>query len=334
MQLLQEEEAQQGDPEQEESDEEEGTEQEEPVSDFTPISGEDAEDNSYPTSEIDGDIDLSAKAMPLIIPGATESLHTDESEEVALEQDGDHIMSGNEPEEDGHYEELPDQSVASPRQAYGDAMVTPGVQHGHYDPYEVPDSPDRANHGESATNAEQSRRHATLLQSQLIKEASRVNSQESGQATAENTDIDSDVDFEVESNLDLEYGSLSLQDCLAQDVQRFRSRAGDFEDSLLFEPPENPSSTTINLSSENIEQLRKIMKRTGWVGRAKDADGKLLDWETKLHNDWERRLQDDSESVTAVEKSFSILQKRSSAWSGWLSWLHPKKRETGFSGTS
>ncbi|KAK7932453.1 hypothetical protein PG985_003165 [Apiospora marii] len=275
---------------------------EEMAVDDAPISDEDEEDNAYSNIELDGDIDLSSDAIPGIAGGAVEGLDEDESDQDVLGLDSDHSVPQTEPMSDAEGHGPPDESASSAPQVADNAMIMPIAQHGSSDPWEVPESPDRADHDEDAANAEQS--HANILQAQLVDEASRARSQESEQADAEDTDIDSEVDFEVESNLDLDCSNLSLHDCLTQDVERFRSREGDFEDSLLFGPPDSPSSTTIDLSSRNVEDLRKIIKRKGWVGlgRARDAEGRPLDWESKLNDDWERKLQDDSEPVTAVGK--------------------------------
>ncbi|KAK8085349.1 hypothetical protein PG997_006620 [Apiospora hydei] len=221
--------------------------------------------------------------MPWMGSGDIEGPDQSGSKEDALEPDDEHSMQQNEPENDSHYYDSLGEGDSSTHQDDNDAIAMSDIQHGHYDPYEVPDSPDRGDHGGSVPNAEQSRRVAEILGAQLAGDVSRAKSQGSGQDDTEDMDIDSDVDFEVESNLDIEYGDMSPRECLAQDVERFCSRAGDFNDSLLFEPP-------------------KIINRKGWVGRAKDADGRFLDWETKLHNDWERRLRGGSESVTAVGK--------------------------------
>ncbi|KAK8044614.1 hypothetical protein PG993_004638 [Apiospora rasikravindrae] len=239
--------------------------------------------------------------MPVVDLGAIEG-HDESGSEDTLEQDDDHSMLQSETENDGHYYDYLAESGSSANQDDNSAMAMSGIQHGHHDPYEVPESPDRGDHGETTANSQQSRRDAEILDAQLAGEVNGAKGQGSGQANAEDMDIDSDVDFEVESHPDLGDDKMSLQERFAQDVERFhfRSRPGDFEDSLLFEPAETTSSTTIHLSSENVETIRKIIKRKGWVGQAKDADGKFLDWETKLHNDWKRKLQNHSESVTAV----------------------------------
>ncbi|KAK7943651.1 uncharacterized protein PG986_012764 [Apiospora aurea] len=294
------------DPQQENSEQHEpeldDSEQDELASGSAPINAAYAEDNAYSNIDIDGDKDLSAEAMPWVGSDDIEGLDQSGSKEDALEPDDERSVQQNEPENDSHYYDSLGEGDSSTNQDNNDATAISGIQHGHYDPYELPESPVRGHHGGSVPNAEQSRRDADILEAQLVGDVGRSNSQGSGQDDTEDMDIDSDVDFEVESNLDIEYGDMSPRECLAQDVERFCSRAGDFNDSLLFEPPESPSSTTIFLSSKNLETLRKIINRKGWVGRAKAADGTFLDWETKLHNDWERRLRGGSESVTAVGK--------------------------------
>lgn len=275
---------------------------EEMTLDDASTSGEDEEGNAYSNIELDGDIDLSSNAMPQITGVDMEGSDEYESDKDVPGLDSGHSVPQTEPMSDAEGYGLPSESASSAPQVADNAMIMPAAQCGSSDPYEIPESPDRADRAEDATSAEQS--HANILQAQLVAESGRARSQESEQDLAEDMDIDSEVNFEVESNIDLDYSNLSLQDRLTRDVKRFRSREGDFEDSLLFEPPESPSSTTIDLSPRNVEDLRRIMKRKGWVGvgRAKDVEGRPLDWETKLHHDWERKLQDESEPVTAVGK--------------------------------
>ncbi|KAK8131554.1 hypothetical protein PG984_007992 [Apiospora sp. TS-2023a] len=282
------------------------------------INGEDKGDNAYSNIELDGDIDLSSDAMPRSVGAAVEGLDEVESDEDVLGQDNGHSMPQTEPRGDAEAYELPDESVSSAHQLAKSTMTLPVVQHDHYEDYEIPESPDRADHGEGATDAEQS--HVNILQAQLAAEASRLMSQQSEQANAEDmdlesevdVDIDSEVDFEIESDLDFDCGNLSPQERFTQDVERFRSREGDFEDSLLFEPPENPSPTTIYLSSGNVEKLRKIIRRKGWVGsmRARDEDGRPLEWKTKLRDDWARRLKSRTEPVTAVGKVIFLYAEK------------------------
>ncbi|KAK8052881.1 hypothetical protein PG996_012182 [Apiospora saccharicola] len=286
--------------------------------DDAPISGEDKEHNAYSNIELDGDIDLSSNAMPRPVGGAVDGLDEIESDKDVLGQNNGHSMPQTEPESDAEGHELPDESVSSAPQVAKSTMTLPVVQHDHFEDYEIPESPDRADHGEDATDAAQS--HVNILQAQLVAEASRLMSQQSEQANAEDMDLesevdvdtDSEVDFEVGSDLDFDCGDLSLKERLTQDVERFRSREGDFEDFLLFEPPENPSPTTIYLPSRNVEELRKIIKRKGWVGsvRARDADDRPLNWEAKLRDNWDLRRQDDSEPVTAVGKVIFLYAEK------------------------
>lgn len=231
-------------------------------SDFVSIGNEDADEYTYTDIQPDGDIDLAVGPTSWTNGNTSEELDENESGENIPEQADGRCASQYEPEAGADDSELPDAYFTIARQA-DNAIITLGDQHSHGDPFEFIGSPDLANHDESAATSE----------------------------------IDSDVDFEVESDLGHEYGNLSLEECLVQDIDRFRSRTGGFEDSLLFEPPEAPSSTTIHLSSRNVEKLRWTIEKKSWVGRAKNAVGGLLDWETKLHDDWRC-----SESKTAVGK--------------------------------
>ncbi|KAK6840551.1 hypothetical protein PG995_016305 [Apiospora arundinis] len=257
------------------------------------------------------DIDLAIKPAPWENGDAYEELDENENEEDRPEDENDQSMSQYEPETDANDDDLPDQNLAIVRRVADNAMAMSGDQHSHSEPYKVPASPDLAvqdqrrepvaYHGDDTTG--QPRKHTKTAQARPAGEVEEADNQREEHANVEDEDIgiDSDVDFEVESELGLEYGNLSLQELLAHDVERFRSRRsrGDAfqDDSLLFGPPEGPSSTTIHLSSENVEKLRKTIQKNGWVGRAKDAQGRKLDWEEKLLRD-----RNCPESVTAVGK--------------------------------